>query len=149
MFELFAFIKSEPITAISTASACAIVLYCSYLFSQKEQLGASILLAAVSIVLIVLFSHAYRGSLKEGTVKTVVVMPNNKSLRLSEDGKISLCLKGLAREWVSNENGIVSTKAKYYLGRPMKCLSIEQGFKWLEHNGATQEQLDAMRKVYE
>lgn len=149
MIELLGFIKSEPLVAISAVSGCLIILYCAYLFVQKEQPGTSIMLSAVTLLLIFLFSQAYKGYLKEGTVKTVIVMPNNKSFRLSEDGKVSLCVKGLAREWISTENGIISTKQKTYLGRPMKCLSVKKALEWLEYNGATPEQLEAARKAYE
>jgi hypothetical protein len=76
------------------------------------------------------------------------MMPNKQNLRLGEDGNLSFCLNGMARTWEETTNGILSTKPRYFLGKPMRCLSVAEGLQLLRENGATQEQIDTMQNAY-
>lgn len=145
---LLNFVTSNPILTLATVAASGIVVYAAYLLFNDKKSGVSVLLSLTVLVMFYLFSQAYEGLLKESQVKTVVVMPNKQNLRLGEDGQLSFCIGGMARNWEKTTNGIISTSAKSYLGKPMKCLSVEDGIELLRKSGASEEQLNAMRNAY-
>jgi len=145
---LLHFIATHPILTLATLSGSAIVIYSAFLFFNDKKTGISTLLSLTVLIMFYLFSQAYSGALRESKTNTIVVMPNKQNLRLGEDGRLSFCVNGMARKWERTTGGIVSTSPRYYLNRPMKCLSVEQGIELLRKNGATEEQLNAMREAY-
>jgi len=145
---LLHFIASNPVLTLATLSGCGIVIYSAFLFFNDKKTGISTLLSLTVLIMFYLFSQAYLGALRESKTKTVVVMPNKQNLRLGEDGNLSFCINGMARNWEKTHEGVISTSQRYYLNRPMKCLSVEQGITFLRKNGASEEQLNAMREAY-
>jgi len=75
-------------------------------------------------------------------------MPNKNNLRIAEDGSLSFCINGLARTWDDTQDGIISTGKKYINGQRMRCLTLNQSIELLRVNGATDEQIEAVRNVY-
>lgn len=145
---LLEFVATHPILTLATLSGSGIVIYAAYQLFNDKKTGVSTLLSLTVLIMFYLFSQAYEGMLKESKTKTVVVMPNKQNLRLGEDGQLSFCIGGMARNWEKTENGIVSSSPRYYLGRPMKCLSVDEGIELLRKSGATEEQLRAMKNAY-
>jgi len=146
---LFEYMISHPVTTFSTLAAIGIIGYGSITLYNKKQTGASVLLLISIGVMFFLFTSVYKESLRLSKTQTIVVMPNKQNIRLGEDLQPSFCLDGMARNWQRTKNGIISTTQRMHLGRPMRCLSVEEGINLLRQKGASEEQLEAMRKAYE
>jgi len=145
---LLDFSVSNPVITLAAIAASVMIIYTSYTLFNQNLTGQSTLLGVTALLVVYLFTQAYEGILREARTNTIVVMPNKQNLRLGEDGNLSFCINGMARNWQKTKNGIISTKTRYYLGRPMRCLTVEEGINFLEENGATLEQLNSMRKAY-
>lgn len=145
---LFEFVAKNPVFTVAVIAGTGTIFYASFLFFKKNLSGISTLLSLSSIVFFYSYSQAYNGALRQSKTETIVVMPNKQNLRLGEDGNLSFCLNGMARNWQKTTEGIISSSPRYYLGRPMRCLSVEEGIKLLVANGASKEEVAAVREAY-
>lgn len=146
---ILSFIAEQPLLALVLVLMLVVLGYVSHYFFSKGKSGISVLVMLAMLGAIYMYSGAYAGALREGTVKTVVVMPNKQNLRLGEDGNLAFCIDGFARNWEQTRDGIISTSPRSYKGRPMRCLSVEEGIEFLRQNGASDEELQSMRSAYD
>lgn len=134
-------------TFLSLFVIATLVFFSVSSLKKKEQFTGLTLAALVVAVLSMITLSASHWF--DRPFKTVVVMPNKKNLRLGEDGELSFCVNGYARTWEGTENGIVATSVRMKDGKPVKCLTVEEGIEFLRTAGASEEELEKMRKAYE
>jgi hypothetical protein len=143
------FLTNSPLLVVVALFCVGVVTYSAYIHFSKKRQGLAALVGLCAILVTVLYTTSFKYARISRTTETIVVMPNYNNLRLGEDGQLSFCINGYARTWESTSGGIMSTKAKIYFGRPMKCLSVEQSIEFLRKNGATEKELQAMRNAYD
>ena len=145
---LIEFMAQHAVVTLFTVLSCSMIVYCAYCLFNDNRPGVSVLLSCSMLTMIYLFSQSYVGALNGLKTNTLVVMPNKQNLRLGQDGKLSFCINGMARDWEKTEDGVISSQARFYRGKPMKCLSVEDSIVYLGANGASETDLDSMRAVY-
>ncbi|WP_020211108.1 hypothetical protein [Gilvimarinus chinensis] len=146
---LIEFAADKPLVPLVAVLSVGVIIYCAWLFYSSRKTGPAGLLSLCVLAMFFMFFESYKGALREGSTRTVVVMPDKQNLRLGEDGKLAFCIDGIARNWEKTHNGIVSTSIRTYMGEPMRCLTIEQSVQYLRANGASDEQIATFRRAYE
>jgi hypothetical protein len=142
------FISNHPLTVASTMAAIGLIIFGSLTLYKRGSPGASVALLLCVGVLFFLFISVFKESQRRLQTDTIVVMPNKQNIRLGEDLQPSFCLNGMARDFQNTQDGIISTTQKMYFGKPMHCLSVEEGIALLRQSGANEKQLEAMRSAY-
>ncbi len=145
---LIDYIVNHPATSLLVILSIGIILLSSNTLHKSNKSGLAILLLFSVGVISYQFVGNFKESLRLSKIQTIVVMPNEQNIRLGEDGQPSFCLDGMARTWKGTSDGIISTQQRMYLGKPMRCLSVEEGIGFLRKNGATEQQLSDMRDLY-
>lgn len=116
------------------------------LFKLKKELLA--IGCGVCILAVLLLTTMSANFWFDRPSSTIVVMPDKQNLRLAEDGQLSFCVNGFARTWKGTKEGIVSTEAKLFNNRPMRCYSVEESVEYLRNAGASDSELERFRNVY-
>jgi hypothetical protein len=145
---LYTFMTNQPLTVASAIAAIGLTIYGALTLYDRQRPGASVLMLLSVGVVFFLFISLFRESQRLTQTQTIVVMPNRQNIRLGEDLQPSFCLEGMARNFENTNDGIISTTQKMYLGKPMRCLSVEGGIALLRQSGANEKQLEAMRLAY-
>lgn len=142
------FLTQYPLLALAVVCTVIVIIVAAYRSFMKNENGLAALLGVSVVVVLVLYTEAYSFANKSAS-ETVVVMPNKQNLRLGEDGKLSFCINGMARNWMKTEEGVISTTARTYQGRPMRCMSVKESIVWLKNKGATNDELIQFKNAYQ
>lgn len=141
------FLAMHPVLSLFTVCSLVIIGYAAYTFFMSNKNGMAALLGITILIVTQLYVESYNFASGFNN-DTVVMMPDKKNLRLGEDGKLSFCVDGKARNWVKTQDGIMTTTQKTFKGRQMKCLSMKESLVFLKRNGASNEELSAFINVY-
>jgi hypothetical protein len=125
---------------------CLLITLTILLFKSKKEILA--IGCGVCVLAVLLLTTLSANFWFDRPSSTIVVMPDKQNLRLAEDGQLSFCVNGFARTWKGTKEGVVSTEAKIFNNRPMRCYSVDESVEYLRKAGASDSELERFRAVY-